>query len=85
VFSATIEIGDNLLILLMAGIPTIPAIIAAIISYKSRKELKPNGGESVYDKVSSLHRVVVSQDRKDDEHSTDPTVIIDKKGSTSGS
>jgi len=82
--SAQLEIGDNLLVLLMAGIPTIPAIVAAILSFKSRKELKPNGGESIHDKVSSLHRVIVSHDRKEDDP-TDPVVTIDKKGSTSGS
>jgi hypothetical protein len=76
-----VEIGDNLLVLLMAAIPTIPAIVAAILSYRSRKELKPNGGESIHDKVNSLHRVIVSHDRKEDAP-TDPVVIIDKKGAT---
>jgi hypothetical protein len=83
-FSATVEIGDNLLILLMALIPTVPATVAAIISIRRGKELKPNGGTSIHDKVSELHRVVVAHDRKEDD-SSDPTVIIDKKGSTSGS
>ena len=73
--SASLEIGNNLLILLMALIPAIPATIAAIAAMRSTHELKPNNGSSVADKVSELHRVVVSQDRKDDES---PTVTIDR-------
>jgi hypothetical protein len=73
---ADIEIGDNLLVLGLALIPAIPATIAAIVSIRQNRELKPNGGSSMNDKITALHRTVVATDRIDD--GAGSTVTIDK-------
>lgn len=78
-FAAELEIGDNMLVLLMALIPTIPAVIAAIVSIRQNRELKPNGGSSMNDKVSKIYRTVVATDRADD--AAEPTVTVDKSNS----
>lgn len=78
---AQLEIGDNLLVLGLALIPTIGSAVTAIITWRRTRaleELKPNGGGSMRDQVASLHRVVVAHDRADDA-SDDPKVTIDKK------
>lgn len=74
--AAQLEIGNNLLILLMALIPAVPATIAAVVSMRHGRELKPNGGSSMNDKIDKVYRTVVATDRADD--GTGSTVTVDK-------
>lgn len=82
--ASTVEIGDNLLTFLLVVVPTIPAVIAAVVTVRRTKELKPNGGTppgtehlSLHDKVDKVYRTVSAHDRSDD---AEPHVTIDKKG-----
>lgn len=79
-FGATFEIGTNALAaipLLFAGIASVVSAVAAVIAANRTRELKPNGGNSMHDKVEKTYRTIAATDRADDK--SEPTVTIDKK------
>lgn len=54
----TVEIGNNFLLAITVGIPSIVSAIAAAIAARRTRELKPNGGGSMKDQMSEVHRSI---------------------------
>jgi hypothetical protein len=52
--TVTLEIGANLLTLLMAVVSGCGAILSAVIAMRVRKEVRPNGGLSLRDAVNRI-------------------------------
>lgn len=64
----TLDVGDNLL----NAINLIANAITLIIVQSRTKELRPNGGDSMKDKVEKLYRTVAANDRANDPHKGEP-------------
>lgn len=62
---------------LAAFIVGIPAIIAAVSSYRNGKQLKPNGGSSARDSLDRLERKVDGLHARHDELSERLTAVED--------
>ena len=52
---------------LLIAIPTIASTVTAAITYQRTKELRPNGGSSILDKVDKIYRTTTAHERKEDE------------------
>lgn len=55
-YAATVEVGPNLVAVILALIAFATTVVNTILANKQRKEMKPNGGSSLRDAVDRIEQ-----------------------------